>query len=149
MHNVPNHVADRIRKFEGHPHSIIHVLLWICCPDGVDFDSQTASQSGASDIVLINKYRHYIKLKVEGGNMAQDAVLQIHNKNYHTTYPRAESNSQKLAFYYGVKWKNKSTHAIVEVWADKEAQKLEENIVCRPTYIVIVECNTSIKLSFK
>jgi hypothetical protein len=107
-------VTTKIHCYESHPHSIIHVLLWMCSLSGVDFDSSCRSQTGEGDVVIINKYHHYLELKAEQGGSVHEAVEQIADKH-------SESFQQKPAFHYGIKWSEKSTHVTVEVKAEGNA----------------------------
>ncbi len=118
MHHIPYQITAKIRPFESHPHSIVHVLLWMCSPPGVDFDSSSRSQTGEGDVVIINKYRHYLEFKAEQGGSISGVVDQISDKRYNVTFPHSESFQQKPAFHYGIKWSEKSTHITVEVYTE-------------------------------
>lgn len=121
MHNIPFD-ASRIRRFEDHTHSMVHVFLWMCCPTGVDFDSGSKNQIGVLDIMIITRnFRHYLEFKAKKGDSATEAVQQITDKHYNLTFPRSESLQQKPAFHYSIKWMDKSTHAEVEVRAEGAA----------------------------
>jgi hypothetical protein len=116
MHNIPFDATSRIRRFEDHTHPIVHVLLWLCCPRGVNFDSGSKNQIGILDIVISTKhFRHYLEFKSEKGDSAEDTVQQIADKNYSLSFPRTESLQQLPALHYGIKWTDKSTHATVAV----------------------------------
>jgi hypothetical protein len=122
MHNIPYDTISRIRWFKDHIHSMVHVLLWLCCPSGVDFDSGSKNQIGILDIVIVTRnFHHYLELKAEEGDSATEAVQQIAEKHYSRTFPGPESPQQKPAFHYGIKWTDKSTHATVEVRAEGTA----------------------------
>ena len=91
----------------------------MCCPRGVSFDSGTKNQVGILDIVIVTtKYRHYLELKAEKGDSPTEALQQITDKRYTLTFPRTSEGQQLPAFRYGVKWTDKSTHAVVEVAAE-------------------------------
>jgi hypothetical protein len=110
MHNIPREVNQTIRKYEAHPHSIVHLVLWLCCPRTACFESECSSQDGRCDVVFVNKFRHYIELKNEDSrDSAEDALSQIEKKSYDMTFPRSEQGREKPAFFYGVKWTNTST----------------------------------------
>jgi hypothetical protein len=47
---------------------------------------------------------------------------QIRANVYDKTYPRDAADQGKPAFYYGVKWTDKSTHFTFRASADAEAQ---------------------------
>lgn len=126
MHNVPGRVVDKIRKYEGYPHAMTHYTLWLCCPAGVDFNSEGASKSGFLDLLVTANYRHYIELKSEDHRAGpEQAVEQITANHYPLTYPRTDMDNKKPAFFYGVKWTNNSTSATVVVDADEEAKQTE------------------------
>jgi len=125
MHNIPLFVNCRIRDDEGYPHSALHMLLWMCHPTGVRFDSEALSQGGRLDVGIVTpRYRHYLELKREGASeSAKQAHQQIQTKSYNQNFPREALDQAKPAFYYGVKWTNKSTHATVYIGADEQAQQ--------------------------
>ncbi len=119
MHNIPYDATKNNRRFEDHAHATVHVMLWLCCSRGVTFDSGTKNQIGILDIVIITKqYRHYLELKAEKGDSATEALQQITDKYYDSTFPRTSDQQRLPAFRYGIKWKDKSTHATVEVAAE-------------------------------
>lgn len=126
MHNIPYDATKNIRRFEDHPHSTVHTLLWMCCPRGVSFDSGTKNQVGILDVVIVTtKYRHYLELKAEKGDSPAEALQQITDKGYTLAFPRTSSGQQLPAFRYGIKWTDKSTHAIVEVATEGDGENTD------------------------
>jgi hypothetical protein len=130
MHNVPyltnchGSKNNTMRQLEGYPHSCLHILLWMCNPRGVRFDSETLSQTSRPDVGIVTTcYRHYLELKREGHGSASKALQQIKTNGYDKTYPRDVADQQKPAFYYGIQWTNSSTHATICVSADNQAEK--------------------------
>jgi hypothetical protein len=123
MHNIPYSVNDKLRKYEGLAHSIIHTLLWFCHPPESQFDSGTVHQTGVLDLVFVNRYRHYIELKNENTpESAEQACAQITRKRYDLAL-RSQYDRKKPAFFYGVKWTNHSTCANLVIDADGEARE--------------------------
>lgn len=126
MYSVPFMVNQKIRKFEAYPHSIVHVLLWLCHTRGSYFNSELTSQEGRLDVIFVNKYRHYIELKNEdSSDTAEDACNQIFTKHYNISAPLSQYDQQKPAFFYGVKWTARSTSISLHTEADEEAKKCE------------------------
>jgi hypothetical protein len=125
MHNVPYLSNHTMHGDEGYPHSILHTLLWMCHPRGVRYDSETHNQTSWQDIGIVTaRYRHYLELKKDNSTeSATDACEQIKVNGYDKIYPREAPDQAKPAFYYGIKWSNKSTHATVYVDADENAKK--------------------------
>ena len=123
MHNIPYDATKNIRRFEDHLHSTVHTLLWMCCPRSVGFDSGTKNQVGKLDVVIVTKkYRHYLELKAKKGDSPAGALQQITDKRYTLAFPRTSQGQQLPAFRYGIKWSDKSTHAVVEVVAEAGGQ---------------------------
>jgi hypothetical protein len=122
MHNIPYDATKNICWFEDHPHVVIHMLLHILLSCGMIFDSGAKNQIGILDIVIVTrKYRHYLELKTETGDSVTKVFQQITDKHYSSTFLHTKDQQRLLAFYYGVKWTDKSTHATVEVVAEEVA----------------------------